>query len=185
MVRALLIAAVSVCLAQRADADEALWTLLKDGGQVVMIRHARTDGTLFDPPGFRLEDCATQRNLIEQGREDARRIGRAFAARGIAVARVLSSRWCRCLETARLAFGRFEPWTPLQSGRRQADRLAELRARIGGWQEPGTLVMVSHNITIHAATGVRLAEGELVVLTPEGGSSFRVAGRIAPDALGD
>ena len=65
----------------RADADDPIWALLKGGGQVVMIRHGKTDGSTGDPPGFKLDDCATQRNLIEQGREDARRIGatRLFA----------------------------------------------------------------------------------------------------------
>jgi len=172
-------------LPRAADADEALWALLKGGGQVVAIRHAATDGTFGDPPGFRLDDCATQRNLIERGRDDARRIGRAFAAHDIPVARVLSSGWCRCLETARLAFGRVEVWRPLQSGPRDVTLLAEIRERIGAWRDPGTLVLVSHAITIRAATGVGLVEGELLILTPRGGSDFAVAGRILPGMLGD
>src|SRR5215475_1556473 len=93
-------------------ADEALWTLLRAGGQVIMLRHAGTIGTVGDPPGFQVEDCSTQRNLTEAGREQARKIGEAFRAREIPIARVLSSPWCRCLDTARLAFGRVEPWWP-------------------------------------------------------------------------
>src|SRR6185503_13331091 len=88
--------------------DEALWTLLRAGGQVIMLRHAGTIGTFGDPPGFRFDDCSTQRNLTEAGREQARKIGEAFRAREIPIARVLSSPWCRCLDTARLAFGRVE-----------------------------------------------------------------------------
>lgn len=178
------VAAVGTLL-RPAAADEALWTLLKGGGQVVLIRHAATDGTLFDPPGFRLDDCATQRNLIDKGREDARRIGRTFAKRGIPVELVLSSQWCRCLDTARLAFGRVEAWRPLQAAPRDNERLAEIRQRVGGWRGPGTLVLVSHNITIRAATGENLAEGELLVLTPGGGSTFRVSGRVLPGLLDD
>ena len=186
----LLLALVAVVAAVGAlprpgNANDALWTLLKGGGQVVMIRHGKTDGSFGDPPGFRLDDCATQRNLLEAGREDARRIGRTFAARGIAVELVLSSAWCRCLDTARLAFGRVEVWRPLQAGPRDADRLAEIRERVGSWRGPGTLVLVSHNITIRAATGESLAEGELLVLTPGGGSTFRVAGRVLPGLLDD
>jgi len=182
---ALVVAALLAAATGRAEADEALWTLLKGGGQVVAIRHAKTDGTVGDPPGFRLDDCATQRNLIDRGREDARRIGRTFTARGIPVASVLSSGWCRCLETARLAFGRVEVWRPLQSGPRDAALLAEIRERIGAWRDPGTLVLVSHAITIRAATNEWLVEGELLILTPRGGSNFAVAGRILPGMLDD
>lgn len=88
-----------------AGADETLWDLLKGGGQVVVIRHASTVSGFGDPPGYRLDDCATQRNLSDQGREEAERIGAAFRGRGVPVESVLSSPWCRCLETARLAFG--------------------------------------------------------------------------------
>jgi broad specificity phosphatase PhoE len=171
--------------AAAASADDAVWALLKGGGQVVMIRHAKTDGSTGDPPGFKLDDCATQRNLLDQGREDAQRIGRTFAARGVPVGEVLSSRWCRCLETARLAFGRVEPWNPLMAGARDQSRLGEIRERVGGWRGPGTLVLVSHAITIRAATNEWLSEGELLVLTPRGGSTFKVAGRILPGLLDD
>jgi broad specificity phosphatase PhoE len=98
---------------------------------------------------------------------------------------VLSSRWCRCLETARLAFGRVEPWNPLMAGARDQSRLGEIRERVGGWRGPGTLVLVSHAITIRAATNEWLSEGELLVLTPRGGSTFKVAGRILPGLLDD
>ena len=185
LVIALAIVAAVGTLPRAAEADEALWNLLRGGGQVVMIRHAATDGTFGDPPGFRLDDCSTQRNLIDKGRDDARRIGRAFAAREIPVTLVLSSQYCRCLETARLAFGSAEAWRPLMSGPRDSDRLAEIRERVGAWREAGTLVLVSHNITIRAATGVSIAEGELLILTPQGGAAFRVAGRIAPAWLDD
>jgi phosphohistidine phosphatase SixA len=54
----------------------------------VLMRHAATDPGAGDPPGFRLDDCATQRNLSAAGREDARRVGNAFRAHRIPVARV-------------------------------------------------------------------------------------------------
>lgn len=98
-----------------ARADEGLWRRLAAGGQVVLLRHATTTPGVGDPTGFRLHDCVTQRNLTEAGREESRRIGAAFKARAIPVERVLSSRWCRCLETARLAFGPAEPWEPPSS----------------------------------------------------------------------
>src|SRR5688572_17565050 len=93
-------------LPSTALADEALWSLLKKGGQVVLMRHAVTTPGVGDPPGFRLDDCSTQRNLTDAGRQDARRVGAAFRARNIVVESVYSSPWCRCVETANLAFGK-------------------------------------------------------------------------------
>jgi len=88
-----------------AGADEEVWALLKGGGQVILIRHAITTPGVGDPPSMRVDDCSTQRNLTDEGRRDARRLGERFRAHGLVVDRVLSSPWCRCLETARLAFG--------------------------------------------------------------------------------
>lgn len=169
-----------------ALADEALWARLREGGHVVMIRHATAPGT-GDPPGFRIDDCATQRNLDEAGRDEARRIGAAFRARGVPVGRVLSSRWCRCLETARLAFGRAEPWPALDSYFEAPERDAQLtpvvRPLIGRHAERDTLVLVTHNVNIRAVTGIAPASGEMVVLTPRSDASFKVAGRIPVPAL--
>ena len=77
----------------------------KAGGQVVLMRHAVTTPAVGDPDGMVLHDCRTQRNLSDEGRAHARQVGEAFRARGVPVAQLLSSPWCRCLETARLAFG--------------------------------------------------------------------------------
>jgi phosphohistidine phosphatase SixA len=164
-------------------AAEALWALLKGGSQVVLIRHATAPGG-GDPPNFRIDDCATQRNLSEEGREEARRIGAAFRARGIPVEQVRSSRWCRCLETARLAFGRAEPWPALESlfhdPDREAERTREVRAVASEPPRGGNLILVTHNFNIRALTGISPGSGEMVIVTPLGRGQFRVAGRIPP-----
>lgn len=184
--------AATVCvlllrLPAAAAGNEALWALLKGGGQIVVMRHASTDPGVGDPPGYRLEDCATQRNLSPKGREEARRLGAAFRARGIPVARVLSSQWCRCLETARLAFGAAEPWPPLNSffddRSREPEQTRAVRALAGERPATGNLILVTHQVNISALTGVFPAPGEIVVLTPQGSGTFRVAGRLAPAAL--
>jgi broad specificity phosphatase PhoE len=184
---ALLIATVVGVLPAAARADDALWTLLRGGGQVVLIRHAVTTPGAGDPPGFRLDDCATQRNLIDRGREDARRLGAAFRARGVPVGQVLSSPWCRCLETARLAFGRAEVWTALSNlygdRSREKEQVAAMRAGVGQRPSEGNLVLVSHGSTIQALTGESLAPAELLVVTPQGDGGFRKAGRMVPAAL--
>jgi broad specificity phosphatase PhoE len=154
---------------------------------VVLVRHASTDRGTGDPPGFRLDDCRTQRNLSPAGREEARRLGEAFKARDIPVSQVLSSRWCRCLETAQLAFGSVEPWAPLDSffnDRSRADKQTrDVRELIAHPPSAGDLVLVTHQVNISALTGIFPAPGELIVLTPLGNADFRIAGRFRSDAL--
>ena len=104
--------------------------------------------------------------------------------RGVPIGRVLSSQWCRCLETARLAFGRVEPWPALNAGPRDPERVAarvrELRALLASPPSGGNLVLVSHGFNIRDATGEMPVEGGLVVVTPGGGDRFTVAGRLTP-----
>jgi phosphohistidine phosphatase SixA len=168
-------------------AGEALWSLLREGGQIVLMRHATTTPGVGDPPGFRPGDCPTQRNLTDAGRDEARRVGAAFRSRGVPVGRVLSSQWCRCLETARLAFGRVEPWEPLDSvfedRAREPERTRAVRAVASERPVEGNLVLMTHGANIAALTGVSPAPGEFLVLTPESGGRFRVAGRLAPASL--
>src|SRR6185369_15159661 len=105
--RVFLIVLVLAAYARAAAAgEEDLWKLLRNGGQVVLMRHAQTTPGVGDPEGMALNDCATQRNLDDEGRAQARRLGEALRTHGIAAAKLMSSPWCRCLETARLVFGR-------------------------------------------------------------------------------
>ena len=169
--------ALAVPAPVRADAAAA-WSALASGGHTLLVRHAATVPGIGDPAGFRLDDCATQRNLSAEGREQARALGRRLAERGIAIGEVLSSRWCRCLETARLAFGRVEAWPPLDSffGDRAGEpaRTREVLERAKRWRGPGTLVMVTHQVNILAAAGESTAMGEGLVIDRSG----RVVGRL-------
>ena len=180
--RGMVFALALLALPAQAEANETLWSLLKAGGQVVVMRHAATDSSAGDRDTMRLEDCSTQRNLSASGRDDARRIGAAFKARSIIVDDVRSSIWCRCLDTATLAFGTVNQWLPLNSFFRNRDRehgqtlaVRELVNRHRG----GTLVLVTHQVNITALTGLYPDEGEMIVLTPQG-DGFTVAGRLKP-----
>jgi len=182
MVLALLLPA-----APAAAADEALWESLRGGSRVVLIRHAETNMEQRDEVGAPLADCSRQRNLTEGGREDSRLIGAVFRARGIPVGRVLSSAYCRCLETAQLAFGRVESWLALQQALTdrdvQAQRVAEIRALASEPPVGGNLILVSHQYPIRVLTGIQIGEGELLILTPKGGGVFDIAGRLPPEDL--
>ena len=182
----LLLAALAHAAAQPAGADDALWTLLKKGSEVVLLRHAVTTAGVGDPPGFKLQDCATQRNLTDAGRAAARRLGDAFREHGVPVGRVLSSPWCRCLDTARLAFGAAEVSQPLSNlyGRSEASarQVREMETLIATWRPEGAggnLVLVSHGSTILALTGISVEPAEMVVLTPRAGERFKIAGRLS------
>ena len=138
--RQLLAGSAALALPAWAAPGDALEQTLRSApgsGGVLMFRHALAPGTL-DPPGFKLGDCATQRNLNEEGRRQARQLGAWFAARQLRPTRVRSSPWCRCLETARLAFGdRVDPWAALGSPRASDDAsnaqaLVQLREGLAG-----------------------------------------------------
>lgn len=165
-----------------ARAAEALWSALREGRAVALIRHAEAPGT-GDPPAFRLGDCSTQRNLSAAGRAQAGRIGAAFRANGIPAARMLSSGWCRSHDTATLMeLGEVEIEPALnsffgQSGRRD-EQTAALAAIIRNRLAAEPAVMVTHQVNITALTGVYPASGEMVVVARE---TLAVLGRIAAD----
>ena len=156
------------------DSEEA-WAALVKGGHVALIRHGNAPpGYGGDPPGFKIDDCKTQRNLDEQGRGEARALGEAFRNRGVRVDRILSSPWCRCLETARLmAVGPVEESWALVPDRDPSSpvRLLELKEIVSAWRGPGTLVLVTHALTVRALLGFLPIQGETVVLRPGTGGT--------------
>ena len=166
-----------------AGASEAeLWSLLKGGGQVVLMRHALTTPGVGDPPGMRTDDCSTQRNLTEAGRKHARAIGEAVHAHGVTFDRVVSSPMCHCLDTAKLAFGRVdEVQVPGNSRVTTEDRtrvIRETRAIATEKHRGGNVIVVSHSSTIGAVTEAYTEPGEMLVLTPLGDGKFEIRGRL-------
>lgn len=182
------IAIVLLLLAGLVRADEAAWEHLQKGGYVVIMRHALTDPPRGeDPPGFTYDDCATQRNLSPRGIAEAKALGAAFSRRGAAIGEVFSSRYCRCQDTARLAFGNYEVWDVLNGYRGPQpwweafdfERLLEIRKRlsdpVGG---PGNRIIVTHNTHIKALTDLWVDPGEMLVVRPLGRMFFTVVGRL-------
>ncbi len=167
-----------------ANASADLLRALRSGGHVILMRHAMTVPGIGDPAGFALGQCATQRNLSQAGRTDATRIGERFRQEDIAVAAVLSSRWCRCLDTAQLAFGRVEPAPMLDSmfvdeaGARDR-KLAEVRAYLKSAKRAGNIVMVTHDVNIQALVGGHMSPGEMAVAAVEPNGALRMVGRLS------
>ena len=162
------------------DAEAAL----RAGGVVAAFRHALAPGT-FDPPGFRLGECGTQRNLNDEGRAQARRVGEWFASRSLKPARVRSSPWCRCMDTATLAFGRAQAWDALASPRGVSETtgaanlktlrkaLVEASARRGVFE-----VWVTHMFVLSDLASTSTASGEGLILQADANGAPRVLARL-------
>lgn len=183
MISRVLLLLALLLLPASAWADEASWALLKQPGAIVLFRHANAPG-VGDPEGLRLGDCATQRNLDDRGRAEARAIGAGFRARGIAVGRVLSSQWCRARDTAELAFPGQVTEAPafnsfFESPDMKTAATTAALALLQGWSGPGALVVVTHQVNIAALTGISPRSGEGVIIRVRDGR-IELLGRLPP-----
>ena len=183
--RFLAIAFAWPALAAAQGREAPVWERLRRGGLVLFMRHAATEPGLGDPKGFRLDDCATQRNLSAQGRDEARRVGERLRAERVPIERVYTSPWCRCRDTAREAFGGGEDWEPLASffdfPERERELSERVRRRIAGYgRKPprGNVVMVTHNVNIAAITRESVGTAEIVVVRPQGCCDVRTVERL-------
>lgn len=167
---------------------EGLIEALRAGGHVIYLRHADTEFWHSDASAVVLEDCSTQRNLSNTGREQARAIGSGLARLLVPIGEVRSSPYCRCAETARLAFDRvlLDPdLAPLANAAptQVSQREAAVRALFGTMPAPGTnTVLVSHADNFAAIAGVDLREGEAAVLKPVPGGGFQLVAQVPAGA---
>jgi phosphohistidine phosphatase SixA len=169
-------------IAQPSQAVEAL-----KQGNIILFRHANAPG-VGDPPNFQISDCSTQRNLDEVGRTQAKRIGEYLQLNGVKVNRVATSQWCRCKETAALAFSGLTAdarqenpvFNSFFNDRQDEPKQPEsAKALLMAWKGPGTLVVVTHQVNITALTGIYPQSGEGIVLQRQG-NQLKVVGRITP-----
>ena len=167
----------------QAVEDDPVVDQLKQGGAILMIRHALAPGT-GDPPNFNIGDCTTQRNLDDRGRTQAKAIGDWFRSKGIYRAAVYSSQWCRCLETAELIdLGGVTELPALNSFfERPQDRepnIKALQSFIATQPTDGELIiLVTHFVTISAIAQQAVSSGEGVVLRRTESGKFTVVGRL-------
>ena len=166
--QALVTASALPALSSFAQSLPDVEALLRAGGCVLMLRHAQTEAGVGDPPNFQLGQCSTQRNLSDEGKAQSKRIGLWFVTRRLIVSSVQSSAWCRCIDTATLAFGRFDLLPALNSTfdsrSSQAAQTEALRARLDGIRAGQFEVWVTHQVNISAFTGEGPAMGEAFVV---------------------
>lgn len=169
----------------QASADEtAFRQALSSPGHAVLIRHATAPGT-GDPADFRLGDCSTQRNLDDNGRAQARRLGARLRDLGITRRPVYTSRWCRCRETAELLdVGPVEPLDGLNSFYGDRFREQEIMPRLRTFLREAPLdpapVLVTHQVNITALVGVFPREGEMIAVAIAEDGRVHVVARLRP-----
>lgn len=151
------------------------WLVGTPRPRLLLMRHAQTVAGTGDPPGYRLDDCSTQRNLAEEGREQARALARLVQAADLQFSTVRSSHWCRCLETARLAFGQVQGWPPLDSffdaRERGPQQLVQLRAALQSLPAGSLNAWVTHQVVMTGLTELWPASAEVFIIEPQPGQA--------------
>ena len=148
--------------------NESLINLLKDGKKIVFIRHAIAPGS-GDPKNFDIKKCSTQRNLNEEGKIQSKKIGDFFKQNKIKINKILSSEWCRCKDTARIAFGKFETFNALNSfyearfEKNRSKQIRNLRNFISSWESDSNLILITHYVVILDLLNSGVSSGEMII----------------------
>ncbi len=164
----LIIIFISLTTSIKADLNKNLLNQLDDGGKLIFIRHAYAPGG-GDPQNFNLNDCSTQRNLNNEGRKQAQYIGEFFKKNEIKIDKVLSSEWCRCKETARIAFKNFSTNSFLNSfysskyAKNKDKQIKMLNNYIKKFKSDKNLILVTHYVLISEVLNYAPSSGEIVV----------------------
>ena len=151
-----------------SDSSEILINSLKEGKKIVFIRHANAPGN-GDPKNFSIKDCFTQRNLNQIGIEQSKKIGLIFKDNEVMIDKVLSSEWCRCKDTAKLAFQNYETFDALNSfyDVRFVDnknkQIKDLKNYIDNWISNKNLILVTHYVVILEILNKTSLPGEIIV----------------------
>ena len=164
----LIIIFISLTTSIKADLNKNLLNQLDDGGKLIFIRHAYAPGG-GDPQNFNLNDCSTQRNLNNEGRKQAQYIGEFFKKNEIKIDKVLSSEWCRCKETARIAFKNFSTNNFLNSfysskyAKNKDKQIKMLNNYVKKFKSDKNLILVTHYVLISEVLNYAPSSGEIVV----------------------
>ena len=149
-------------------ANENIVEILKKGGNIIFIRHAIAPGN-GDPQNFDISNCSTQRNLSKNGELQALKIGKFFKENDIKLTKVLSSEWCRCKDTAKIAFGNYETKNFLNSfyderfSENKDKQILDFRKFIRNWNKSGNLVLVTHYVVISEILDLTTSSGEIII----------------------
>ena len=167
-IKFLLIFFISINTSIKADSKKTIIDELQQGGKLIFIRHAYAPGG-GDPDNFNINDCSTQRNLNERGKDQAKKIGAFFKDNNIQIDKVISSEWCRCQETALIAFNKFETnnflnsFFSLKYAKNKKNQIKELKKFIRNWKSKKNLVFISHYVVIKEVLNINVSSGEIII----------------------
>ena len=173
---------ISLTTSIKADLNKNLINQLKDGGKLIFIRHAYAPGN-GDPNNFNLNDCSTQRNLNSIGRKQAKDIGEFFRENKIKIYKVLSSEWCRCKETADIAFNNYSTNSFLNSfyspkyAKNKEKQVEVLNNYVKKFKSDKNLIFVTHYVLISEVLNYGPSSGEIVVSD----KNFNIVGTVEID----
>ena len=168
LIKFFLLILLSFNISLNANSNDKAQILLKEGGKLIFIRHAIAPGG-GDPVGFDILKCETQRNLSKEGIAQSKNIGKFFSENNIQIDKVLSSEWCRCKQTAKYAFNRYETRSFLNSffsskfAKNKNKQIYDLKKYINEWSGDNNLVLVTHYVTIQEVLNVTSSSGELII----------------------
>ena len=163
-----LIIFISLITSIKADSNKNLINHLADGEKLIFIRHAYAPGS-GDPNNFNLNDCSTQRNLSLDGKKQAQYIGDFFRKNKIKIDQVLSSEWCRCKETAKIAFNDYSTnsflnsFYSLEYAKNKDKQIQALTKYIKNFKSKKNLIFVTHYVLISEVLNYGPSSGEIVV----------------------
>ena len=170
---------ISLTTSIKAESDTKIINQLAEGGNFIFIRHAYAPGS-GDPINFNLNDCSSQRNLNEEGKLQAKEIGNFFKKNNINIEKIYSSEWCRCIETANIAFGEFTTKTFLNSfyspkfQKNKKQQMIKLKKYVKKFRGDKNLIFVTHYVVISEALNYSSSSGEIVVFDKK----FNIIGNI-------
>ena len=168
LIKFFLLLLLSFNISLKANSNDKAQVLLKEGGKLIFIRHAIAPGG-GDPIDFDILRCETQRNLSKEGIAQSKNIGKFFSENNIQIDKVLSSEWCRCKQTAKYAFNKYETRSFLNSffsakfARNKNKQIYDLKKYINEWSGDNNLVLVTHYVTIQEVLNVTSSSGELII----------------------
>jgi phosphohistidine phosphatase SixA len=168
IIKITLLLLISLNVSFKVISANDLQNIFSDDGKIIFIRHAYAPGG-GDPDGFDISNCASQRNLSKEGITQSKNIGKFFSENNIQIDKVLSSEWCRCKQTAKYAFNKYETRSFLNSffsakfASNKNKQIYDLKKYINEWSGDNNLVLVTHYVTIQEVLNVTSSSGELII----------------------
>ena len=168
LIKFFLLILLSFNISVKANSNDKIQNLLKEGGKLIFIRHAVAPGG-GDPVDFDILRCETQRNLSKEGIAQSKNIGKFFSENNIKIDKVLSSEWCRCKQTAQYAFNKYETKSFLNSffsekfASNKNKKINDLKKYINEWSSNNNLVLVTHYVVIQEVLNITPSSGEIIV----------------------